>query len=63
MAYFCDTLSIRTVHYPSDARGKGSLVVGFTKFIQCESAAFNTDVDTYDGPNFGITVLARGHLK
>jgi hypothetical protein len=46
-----------TVHYPSGVPGKGPVVLGFTNFTQFESAAFNTDPDTYDDPNFGATVL------
>jgi hypothetical protein len=46
-----------TVHYPSGVPGKGPVVLGFTSFTQFESAAFNTDPDTYDNPNFGATVL------
>ena len=46
-----------TVHYPSGAPGKGPVVLGFTDFTQFESAAFNTDPDTYDNPDFGATVL------
>lgn len=32
-------------------------MLGYTGFGQFESAAFNTDPDTYDNPNFGATVL------
>ena len=46
-----------TVHYPSVVQGKGPVVLGFTGFTQFESAAFNTDPDTYDNPDFGATVL------
>ncbi len=46
-----------TVHYPSGVPGKGPVVLGFTGFTQFESAAFNTDPDTYDNPDFGATVL------
>ena len=46
-----------TVHYPSDVPGKGPVVLGFTDFTQFESAAFNTDPDTYDDLDFGATVL------
>jgi hypothetical protein len=46
-----------TVHYPSSVPGKGPVVLGFTDFTQFESAAFNTDPDTYDDPDFGATVL------
>jgi hypothetical protein len=46
-----------TVHYPSGVPGKGPVVLGFTDFTQFESAAFNTDPDTYDNPDFGATVL------
>jgi hypothetical protein len=46
-----------TVHYPSGVPGKGPVVLGFTDFTQFESAAFNTDPDTYDDPDFGATVL------
>jgi hypothetical protein len=46
-----------TVHYPSGVPGKGPVVLGFTSFTQFESAAFNTDPDTYDNPDFGATVL------
>ena len=46
-----------TVHYPSAVPGKGPVVLGFTDFTQFESAAFNTDPDTYDNPAFGATVL------
>jgi len=46
-----------TVHYPSGVPGKGPIVLGFTDFTQFESAAFNTDPDTYDDPDFGATVL------
>lgn len=46
-----------TVHYPSAVPGKGPVVLGFTSFTQFESAAFNTDPDTYDDPDFGATVL------
>jgi hypothetical protein len=46
-----------TVHYPSGASGKGPVVLGFTGFMPFESAAFNTDPDTYDDPAFGATVL------
>jgi hypothetical protein len=46
-----------TVDYPSGVTGKGPVVLGFTDFTQFESAAFNTDPDTYDNPDFGATVL------
>jgi hypothetical protein len=46
-----------TVHYPLAVPGKGPVVLGFTDFTQFESAAFNTDPDTYDNPDFGATVL------
>jgi hypothetical protein len=36
--------------------GKGPVVLSFTNFIQFSSAAFNTDPDTYDNPDFGATV-------
>jgi hypothetical protein len=42
--------------YPSGVAGKGPVVLSFTDFTQFESAAFNTDPDTYDNPNFGATV-------
>jgi hypothetical protein len=45
-----------TVEYPSGAPGKGPVVLSFTDFTQFESAAFNTDPDTYDDPIFGATV-------
>ena len=46
-----------TVLYPPDELGKGPVVLGFTDFTQFESAAFNTDPDTYNDPDFGATVL------
>lgn len=46
-----------TVHYPSGVPGKGPVVLGFSDFTQFESAAFSTDPDTYDNPDFGATVL------
>ena len=48
---------ILNVLYPPDEEGKGPVVLGFTDFTQFESAAFNTDPDTYDDPDFGATVL------
>jgi hypothetical protein len=45
------------VDYPPDAVGKGPVVLSFTNFDLFDSAAFNTDPDTYDNPNFGATVL------
>jgi hypothetical protein len=45
-----------TVEYPSGVAGKGPVVLSFTDFTQFESAAFNTDPDTYDDPIFGATV-------
>ena len=45
------------VYYPPDAVGKGPVVLSFTNFDLFDSAAFNTDPDTYDNPNFGGTVL------
>jgi hypothetical protein len=45
------------VHYPSGVPGKGPVVLCFTDFTQFESAAFSTDPDTYDDPDFGATVL------
>jgi hypothetical protein len=44
------------VEYPLDESGKGPVVLSFTDFTQFESAAFNTDPDTYDDPDFGATV-------
>jgi hypothetical protein len=46
-----------TVLYPPDETGKGPVVLSFTGFTQFESAAFNTDPDTYNDPDFGATVL------
>ena len=45
------------MHYPPDEVGKGPVVLGFTQFTQFKSAAFSTDPDTYDDPDFGATVL------
>jgi hypothetical protein len=44
------------VEFPSGVAGKGPVVLSFTDFTQFESAAFNTDPDTYDDPLFGATV-------
>jgi hypothetical protein len=45
-----------TTFYPLANNGKGPVVLGFKGFDPLESAAFNTDPDTYDNPNFGATV-------
>jgi hypothetical protein len=44
-----------TVEYPLDG-GRGPVVLSFTNFGLFDSAAFNTDPDTYDDPDFGATV-------
>ncbi len=49
-------LGTLTVEYPTAAPGKGPVVLSFTSFDLLESAAFNTDPDTYDDPAFGATV-------
>jgi hypothetical protein len=46
-----------TVLYPLGEAGKGPVVLRFTNFNQFDSAAFSTDPDTYDNPDFGATVL------
>src|SRR5262245_57344472 len=46
-----------TVDYPPDDAGNGSVVLRLTNFNQFDSAAFSTDPDTYDNPDFGATVL------
>jgi hypothetical protein len=45
-----------TVLYPPDETGKGPVVLRFTAFTQFKSAAFSTDPDTYNDPDFGGTV-------
>jgi hypothetical protein len=45
-----------TVLYPPDEAGKGPAVLRFTEFTQFKSAAFSTDPDTYNDPDFGATV-------
>jgi hypothetical protein len=45
-----------TVEYPTGTSGKGPVVLSFTSFDLLESAALNTDPDTYDNPDFGATV-------
>jgi hypothetical protein len=45
-----------TVHYPANGDGHNGVVLGFKNFTEFSSAAFSTDPDTYDDPNFGATV-------
>jgi hypothetical protein len=46
-----------TVLYPPAEEGKGPVVLSFTNFNEFDSVAFSMDPDTYDNPDFGVTVL------
>src|SRR5262245_21159122 len=47
---------ILTVEYPTEAPGKGPVLLRFTSFDLLESVAFNTDPDSYDNAGFDATV-------